>query len=405
MSLTNPFVSNYSRRQFCSRVATSGLLAAFGAPSYAVEIRKSLKSQGSLLPLYEDVICKWTPENPRHDHQLIFPLDRQRTMLVWSEYYADKPAQVVRAPTTTAGAAGDEVPCRISARVSTDRCRTWSDRIILQENLWQNNVKHPNLLRLPTGEVLFFFVGWDSNVNRNIYLKRSRDNCETWSERVQISKPGWYCNNHGRILRLKSGRIVLPAHTPMADDVLGAPYSAKCHLHSFVLYSDDNFATWRQSVDSMTAPGRGAHEPAIVQLKDGRLLCLLRTTTGRLYRAFSSDEGEHWTKPEPTHFPAPDAEPLIVRIPTTGDLMIVWNNVESQSNWPRTPLSTAISNDEGETWGHYQDIDARPAHDAAYPHVFFQGDEAVVTYYTRPTTWSRDTEVMLKIYKIDQFYG
>ena len=236
-------------------------------------------------------------------------------------------------------------------------------------------------------------------------MKRSQDNCESWSDVVQVSRSGWFCINHGRILRLSSGRIILPSHSPAKDGVVGAPYSDDCHLHSFVFYSDDNFRTWKESEDSMTAPGRGAHEPSIVELKDGRLMCLLRTTTGRLYRAYSSDHGVHWTKPEPTQFPAPDAEPLVTRIPTTGDLMVMWNNVESHSNWPRTPLSVAISKDEGQTWGHYHDIDARPAHDAAYPSVFFQEDEAVVTYYTRPTSWSRDTEVMLKIFNIEQFYG
>ena len=60
------------------------------------------------------------------------------------------------------------------------------------------------------------------------------------------------------------------------------------------------------------------------------------------------------------------------RVPTTGDLMVMWNNVESQSNWPRTPLSVAISSDEGKTWGHYHDIDARPERDAAYPLFSFK---------------------------------
>jgi sialidase-1 len=176
-------------------------------------------------------------------------------------------------------------------------------------------------------------------------------------------------------------------------------------LHSFVYYSDDDFRTWKESEDTMTAPGRGAHEPSVVELKDGRLMCILRTTTGHLYRAYSSDQGVHWTKPEPTHFPAPDAEPLVMRVPSTGDLMVMWNNVESRSNWPRTPLSVAISSDDGQTWGHYHDIDARPDRDAAYPSVFFQQDEVVVTYYTRPTSWARDTEVMLRIFHTDQFYG
>ena len=62
----------------------------------------------------------------------------------------------------------------------------------------------------------------------------------------------------------------------------------------------------------MTAPAGARMSRRSWKLKDGRLLCILRTTTGHLYRAYSSDQGVHWTKPEPTHFPAPDAEPLVV---------------------------------------------------------------------------------------------
>ena len=92
------------------------------------------------------------------------------------------------------------------------------------------------------------------------------------------------------------------------------------------------------------------------------------------------------------------------RIPKTGDLLLLWNNVESRRNWPRTPLTAAISTDEGKTWGGFRDIDNRPGHDAAYPAAFFQGDEVVVTCYTRRTAGPRDAEVMLRIYALDQFY-
>lgn len=272
-------------------------------------------------------------------------------MLVWSEYYASRPSQIRRSPTTKTGGVADNFACRIAARISTDRCRTWSDRFILQDNVWKYNVKHPNLLRLPSGEVLFFFVGWDSNEQRNVFMRRSHDYCESWTKMVRVSRPGWICNNHGRILRLNSGRIVLPAHAPVKNGLVGAPYNDDSRLHSFVYYSDDDFRTWKESEDTMTAPGRGAHEPSIVELKDGRLMCLLRTTTGRLYQSYSHDQAVHWSKPEPTHFPAPDAEPLIARVPSTGDLMVIWNNVESRSNWPRTPLSVAITSSEGQMWG------------------------------------------------------
>ena len=131
---------------------------------------------------------------------------------------------------------------------------------------------------------------------------------------------------------------------------------------------------------------------------------MLRTTQGCIYRAHSDDGGVHWSVPEPTGLAAPDSPPLVKRIPTTGDLLLLWNNVASHSNWPRTPLTAAVSRDEGETWECVRDVDARPDHDAAYAAVTFLDDEALVTYYTRPTDGARDSEVMLKVFEIEQFY-
>ncbi|HCQ02149.1 MAG TPA: hypothetical protein DIT99_16290, partial [Candidatus Latescibacteria bacterium] len=57
------------------------------------------------------------------------------------------------------------------------------------------------------------------------------------------------------------------------------------------------------------------------------------------------------------------------------------------------------------TWEPFKNIDQRPDHDAAYAAVLFQDDEVLVTYYTRHTDWTRDSEISLKIFPIDAFYG
>lgn len=353
-----------------------------------------------LKPVHEATVCPWSPRNPRHDHQLIFPLDEDRHRLVWSEYYSTSDETVSRQ-----GHAGvhDAVSCQISSLISTDRGRTWKDKRVLQENVWKQNVKHPNLIRLSETEILFTYVGWDSDTQRNVFLRRSLDNGSTWSEQTQISEPGWYCNNADRAIRLSTGRVLLPAHGPYADTYVGgAPYRGG-DLHAFVFYSDDGFRTWKRSSDSMTAKGRGCHEPTIVELNDGRLYCLMRNTNQRQYFSISEDGGDHWTEPAPTTLASPESPALLKRIPLTGDLLVLWNNVASKSNWPRTPLTSAISQDEGRTWTHYQDVDARPDFDAAYPSATFVGDEVLIAYYTRSTKWKRDAEVTLKIFKQAQF--
>jgi hypothetical protein len=83
----------------------------------------------------------------------------------------------------------------------------------------------------------------------------------------------------------------------------------------------------------------------------------------------------------------------------------LWNNVASPSNWPRTPLTAALSRDEGATWTNFRDIDNRPDYDAAYASVTFVGDEVLVAYYSRSTKWKRDTEITLRIYPLDRFYA
>ena len=224
----------------------------------------------------------------------------------------------------------------------------------------------------------------DSETDRNVFMRRSLDNGATWEEQVQISEPGWYCNNADRAFSLSTGRVILPAHGPYAENYIGGTRYRGGNLHSFVFYSDDGFRTWKRSSNSMTAKGRGCHEPTIVELKDGRLLCLMRNTNRCQYSSISVDGGDHWTTPVPTVLESPESPAIVKRIPTSGDLLVLWNNVASSSNWPRTPLTAAISRDEGKTWTNFRDIDNRPDYDAAYPSVTFVGDEALITYYSRP---------------------
>lgn len=388
-----------SRRQFLATGAAAICSSALARASESYGENRQLLS-----PVHEQIVCPWSPQHPRHDHQLIFPLDQQRLLLVWSEYYSTQ-----NDPQRKIGQSGigDEVSCRIASMLSTDRGRTWSDRRVLQPNEWKHNVKHPNLIRLSESEILFCYVGWDSPSQRNVFMRRSTDNGSTWGPQIRVSEPGWYCNNADRALRLSTGRVLLPAHGPYSEKYIGgeAYRGGKSKLHSFVFYSDDGFRTWKRSTDSMTAAGRGCHEPTIVELKDGRLYCLMRNTNQVQYFSLSEDGGDHWTEPAPTVLTSPESPALVKRIPSTGDLLVLWNNVASKSNWPRTPLCSAISTDEGRTWRHVHDIDNREDRDAAYPSVTFVGDEALVAYYSRSTKWKRDAEVTLRIYRTEQFYA
>ena len=105
-----------NRRRF---LAAPGAAAAVSSVLSATAAQRGIGEKYSLIP------CPWTPENPRHDHQLIFPLSGDRLLLVWCEYYVKKPSRIFRSPYSAAGS-GDAAPCRISARVSKYRGRTRS---------------------------------------------------------------------------------------------------------------------------------------------------------------------------------------------------------------------------------------------------------------------------------------
>lgn len=342
----------------------------------------------------------------RNDWSLIFPLKGERLMLVWCEYYSTKPSDV--APERLGqDRYSDPDPCRISAKISFDQGRSWGDTFTLQDNIAKLNVKHPNLLRLSSDpkRILFFFTKRISDGKEiRVLMKESRDECENWTEPVQISTlPGVHFLMADRILQLSSGRIILPVFQSNS----WFPFDAFCY------YSDDAGKTWQTSKTKMKLPDHGAQEPSIVQLKDGSLLAVLRTSLGTVYQSHSRDEGENWTKPTSTGLPAPASTPLLKRIPSTGDLLLIWNNFydpkhpEFQAgHGPRNPLTVAISKDEGKTWGNFKDLENRPASSHMSAAVTFVGDKALVTYATQNKKLTEHSKfsVRLKIIPVDWFY-
>ena len=387
------------RRRFVA--LSSGALAFAGAQAAA--------AQGERGELFSLTVCPWTAENPRHDHQQIFPLQDGRLLLVWSEYYVNRPSNIFRSPYSGPGSR-DDTPCRISARVSKDNGRTWSGRIVLQENAWGRNVKHPNLARTPSGAVVFFFTSWEHHIHeRRIMMRRSEDDCESWSAPEQMSPPGgFYPINADHISVHSSGRIILPAFWSPKIWAEGE------HFRAFCFYSDDDGHTWQQSRNRIDLPKRGAEEPAIAEDPDGSLVCMLRTTLGKIYQAFSRDRGETWSEARATALPSPSSASALKRIPGTSDLLFLWNNAtpyalsrpgSTSFHHPRNPLSSAISSDGGKSWDNIKNIEKREGYTSGYPSVSFVGDEALVAYYHASESGSRDSDVRLKIFKTDWFYS
>ena len=101
-------------------------------------------------------------------------------------------------------------------------------------------------------------------------------------------------------------------------------------------------------------------EPGVVELKNGQIMMIIRASPGVQYQAFSKDRGQTWTAASPTNIKSPLSPATITRIPSTGDLLMVWNNNDGSNpatKGKRTPLTIAVSKDEGKTWEHTKNIE------------------------------------------------
>lgn len=351
--------------------------------------------------------CPWSPAHPRNDQQMIFPLKDGRLLLAWSEYYITKPS-AVSYPRYEGEHVHDYSPCRISGKISNDEGLTWSSTFTLQDNTGRMNVKHPNFLRLDFGQVLLFYTLRNAatmdEADLQIYMKRSNDDCETWSDPVKISSlEGMNFINPDHAFQHSSGRIILPAFN-------GKSYGEGDHYQAFCYYSDDQGMTWKFSEKRMDLPLRGAEEPTMAELNDGTIMAVLRTSLGTLYKSYSHDTGLTWTEPETTGLISPQSTPLLKQIPGTNDLLLIWNRNHDPKHGhggERNPLSSAVSADDGKTWQHIKNVVDFPGGLIMGPTALFLKDKVLVAYAFQDKPMyspAYGTEIHLKIIPLMWFY-
>jgi hypothetical protein len=270
----------------------------------------------------------------------------------------------------------------------------------LQENIGAMNVMEPDLLRLRSGKIAFLFCRKNSEADCLPMARFSTDGGHTFSppKPIPVSPyPSYTGMNHDRLIQLRGGRLVVPFWYTL-------DYRVSRHILARVYYSDDEGATWKQSRTLIDLPGSraGAQEPGVVELKDGRLLLWMRTDQGRIYKSYSHNRGETWSAPEPMSLQSPLSPQSIKRIPSTGDLLLVWNNSPDR----RFPLTAALSRDEGRTWERIRNLDDDPNHTYAYTSIEFLEDRALFTYYAGPPPGARGEprwSLKLKAVPLDWF--
>ena len=255
------------------------------------------------------------------------------------------------------GGTGDHASAYLAGRYSNDDGKTWTkeDAIILP-NEGSMNIMSVSLLRLKNGEIGLFYLRKNSETDCIPFMRISTDEAKSWSEPIRcMDADGYHVVNNDRFVQLPNGRIIFP--TALHEKPNWANGQIMCY------YSDDNGKTWVKSQQVANPENIVLQEPGIVELKDNKLMMFCRTGSGVQYFSFSDDQGISWTPIKPGNIRSPLSPASIERIPSTGDLLLVWNNnfKTGRDGGKRTPFNLAISKDEGETWQKIKTIESDPA--------------------------------------------
>jgi sialidase-1 len=332
-------------------------------------------AESSSTSVIANFIATADPSRPRQTEGDIVVLRDGSLFAAWSDFYEK---------------ANDHAPARISAARSSDGGRTWGPRFTLQENTGLSNVMCASLVRSRTGDILFFYLQKNSTTDLKAYVRRSTDDAQTWGPPVlMMPEPGYHVMNNARVIQLTSGRLLAPVAT---SPQVGTKND---NFKTVVYRSDDDGRTWQRGTTFLSAPKRGAMEPGLIELQDGRVLQIIRTQTGKIWHAYSQDGGDTWTEATPWTIEAPEAPSTLARNSANGDWLLVWNPTVVWSNpektvlgtnhgGPRTPLAAMISHDEGRTWSRPKHLEPDATATYAYTSITFHEGRALLSYYHSP---------------------
>ena len=226
--------------------------------------------------------------------------------------------------------------------------------------------------------VWLFYVNLkgDTWSEAKVRAKVSSDGAQTWSDSFAISDvPGTMVR--GKPIVLMGGDYLLPMyHETGADrEKTGADTS------SYFLRYDPQSKTWTETnrIESPT----GNLQAQVVQVDEQNLFCLMRRgggygpeSSGYVSRSESTDGGHTWSKAKDTEFKNPNSAVNVVKL-RNGNIVFVYND----HMYKRTPLTVAISTDQGKTFPHRRNIGGGD-NTFAYPYLIQTRDDKILVLYT-----------------------
>jgi len=199
----------------------------------------------------------------------------------------------------------------------------------------------------------------------DVRCRTSRDEGRTWSDI--------------RILRKDLGMVVRNKPIVLANGEVIFGVENKDN-HSRFWITADQGKTWQIS---QSVAGVINEQPTLIQRRDGSLLAYLRPggVQGNIAWTESKDHGRTWSKAKCTKLPNPYAAIDMVRL-RDGRIALAFNN----SSKDRTPLTVALSEDDGKTWPFKRNLIQEPG-EFSYPAIIQDSKGMLHVTYTHKRKW------------------
>jgi len=273
---------------------------------------------------------------------------------------------------------------RIWTSIKKKGSDVWSKPVLAGESLPDKACYNPVLTEMPGGELwLFYKIG--ANVKDwTGWLVKSRDGGRTWSRREPL--PAGFLGPVKNKPLLLGDRLICGSSTEQDGWRFHVEiYDLKTRQWHYVGPVEAELARPTKTPEKLKPIG--CIQPSILQLRDGRLMVLMRSQNGRLARSYSSDGGETWTRVELSDLPNNQSGTDAVTL-RDGRHVLVYNDfatLPGTPKGPRTPLCVAVSDDDGRSWRRVCTLESSPVSEYSYPAVIEGRDGKLhITY-----TWRR----------------
>ena len=324
-----------------------------------------------------DIRPDLSKNNPRNSEGAFFTLKNSDILFAYSKFKGKSNA--------------DYASADICLLRSTDDGRTFGEEktIMTCESEKAVNIMSLSFLEMANGDIGLFYLVRRTYTHMRMYLRRSADGGNTWSDRVLcMPEDGYYVVNNDRVRHLASGRILIPA----ARHAVAEGY-VDARSESLFFYSDDDGASWKMAAGKCNLPGisccdSGLQEPGILEIAPNILWGWARTDLGRQYEMFSHDGGDTWTASQPSRFTSP-LSPLCMKRGWDENIYAIWNPIPVYNGREvdkefftggRTPLVIAVSKDNGQTFTDPVAFEEEPDRGYCYCALHFTKEALLLAY-------------------------